>query len=69
MIPNFGATELVIILAIVLLLFGTRRIPGLARSLGAGLREFRNGISEKNEEGALGKELSPDESARSGQEA
>ncbi len=69
MIPNFGVTEIIIILAIVLLLFGSRRIPGLARALGAGLREFRNGISEKNEKGVPGEELPPDKSARLGQEA
>ena len=68
MIPSIGVTEMIVILAIVVSLFGARRIPSLARSLGAGLREFRNSVSNKNEDSAQARELSPDESARSGQE-
>ncbi len=41
-----GGTELLIILAIILLFFGAKRIPELARSLGKGTREFRKGVSE-----------------------
>ena len=52
MIPSVGPTELLILLAVVLLLFGAKRIPGLARSLGTGAREFREGISGKGEENA-----------------
>ncbi|MDF1595074.1 MAG: twin-arginine translocase TatA/TatE family subunit [Acidimicrobiia bacterium] len=37
-------TELLIILAIVLLLFGARKLPDLARSLGASAKEFRKGL-------------------------
>ncbi len=40
-----GGMELLIILAIVLLFFGARRVPQLGRSLGQGLREFRQGTS------------------------
>ena len=43
MLPNVGATELVALLAIILLLFGARRVPELARGLGTGIREFRRG--------------------------
>ena len=45
-LPSVGGGELLILLAIVLLLFGAKRIPELARSLGKGTREFRKGISE-----------------------
>lgn len=41
-----GGTELLIILTIILLFFGAKRIPELARSLGKGTREFRKGVSE-----------------------
>ena len=51
MIPSFGATEVLIFLVVVLLLFGAKRIPDLARSLGSGAREFREGISDKEYEG------------------
>ena len=39
-----GATELIVILLIVVLLFGARKIPDLARSLGEGIKNFRTGI-------------------------
>jgi sec-independent protein translocase protein TatA len=40
---NFGVTELLIVLAVVLLLFGSTRLPALARSLGQARREFQRG--------------------------
>jgi sec-independent protein translocase protein TatA len=43
-LPSIGGMELVILLSIVLLFFGAKRIPDLARSLGRGTREFREGI-------------------------
>ncbi len=46
----FGGTELLIILAIILLFFGAKRIPQLARSLGESTRELRKGFSEDPEE-------------------
>ena len=45
-----GGMELLIILAIILLFFGARRIPELARSLGRGKREFHRGIEEAEAE-------------------
>jgi sec-independent protein translocase protein TatA len=50
MIPSIGATELVIALVIILLLFGAKRIPELARGLGSGMREFRKGSSGVHDE-------------------
>jgi len=43
--------ELLIILLIVLLIFGARKLPDLARSLGASAKEFRKGIEAGSEEG------------------
>jgi sec-independent protein translocase protein TatA len=43
---NVGVPELVIVLAIVLLLFGSKKLPGLARSLGQATREFRKGTQD-----------------------
>jgi len=43
--------ELLIILLIVLLIFGARKLPDLARSLGASAKEFRKGIEEGSQEG------------------
>jgi sec-independent protein translocase protein TatA len=41
-----GPTELLIILAIVLLLFGAKKLPGLSNSLGRSLSEFKKGREE-----------------------
>lgn len=43
-IPKGG--EWIVILIVVLLLFGARKLPDLARSLGASTKEFRKGIEE-----------------------
>jgi TatA/E family protein of Tat protein translocase len=43
-------THLIIMLTIVLLLFGSKRIPGLAKGLGAGLHEFRKGAQGEVDE-------------------
>ncbi len=50
---SLGATELIIILVVVLLLFGSTRLPKLARSLGQASKEFKQGIAEgsNDEEG------------------
>src|SRR3954453_18588179 len=47
---NLGPTELIIILVIVLLLFGTTRLPKLARSLGEASKEFKKGVNEREQE-------------------
>ena len=51
-IPSIGGIELIILLGIILLFFGAKRIPDLARSLGKGTREFRKGMSETTEDEA-----------------
>ncbi len=47
---SFGSTELIIILILVLVLFGGRKIPEIMRGLGEGLREFRKASSSATEE-------------------
>jgi TatA/E family protein of Tat protein translocase len=47
---KLGVTELVIILVIVLLLFGAKRLPELAKSMGKGINEFKKGMSGEVEE-------------------
>jgi sec-independent protein translocase protein TatA len=41
MFSNIGPTELILILLVVLLLFGGKKIPEIAKSLADGIREFR----------------------------
>ena len=43
---NIGATELILILLVVLVFFGSRKIPELAQGLGKGIREFRKAAKE-----------------------
>jgi sec-independent protein translocase protein TatA len=45
--PNIGVPELLIILVILLLIFGPKRLPGLGRQLGSGMREFKDSITGK----------------------
>ena len=47
---NLRPTELIIILVIVLLVFGAKKLPDLARSLGASAKEFRKGIEDGTEQ-------------------
>lgn len=46
MLSGLRGSEWLIILVVVLLLFGARKLPELARSLGASAKEFRKGIAE-----------------------
>jgi sec-independent protein translocase protein TatA len=46
-VPNIGPTELIIVLVIVLLIFGPKRLPGLGRQLGSGMKEFKDSITGK----------------------
>jgi sec-independent protein translocase protein TatA len=45
-----GPTEIILILAIVLLLFGGKKLPELMRGIGQGAREFKKGLSGNEEE-------------------
>ena len=47
---NLGPTELIIILVILLLLFGARKLPDLANSVGRSIREFRKAADEADAE-------------------
>ena len=50
MIGNLGFPEIMIILVIVLLLFGAKRIPEIAGSMGKGIKEFKKDINEATRE-------------------
>ena len=43
---NFGFTEMLMLLVIVLVLFGARRVPEIEASIGKGIREFKRNISD-----------------------
>lgn len=48
-ILDFSTPELIIILAIVLLLFGGKKLPELTKSLGSSMRELRKGLNDEPE--------------------
>jgi sec-independent protein translocase protein TatA len=48
--PNVGPLELVIVLIIALVVFGPKRLPDLGRSLGKGMREFKDSLSGREQE-------------------
>jgi sec-independent protein translocase protein TatA len=43
-------TDLIVVLVIVLVIFGPKRLPGLGKSLGQGFREFKDGITGKDKD-------------------
>ncbi len=43
--PNIGPLEIAVVLIIVLIIFGPKRLPELGQSMGRGIREFRHSIS------------------------
>lgn len=46
LLGSVGPTEIIVILLLVLLLFGAKRIPEIAQSLGKGIREFKRSMRE-----------------------
>ena len=48
---SFGITELLIVLAIVIVLFGAKRIKNLGPDLGSAIKGFRSALSDNNDEG------------------
>ena len=50
MFGNIGMPELLVILVIILLLFGAKKLPDLAKGLGQGIREFKKAARDVEEE-------------------
>jgi sec-independent protein translocase protein TatA len=47
---KLGPTEIILILAIVLLLFGGKKIPELMRGVGKGVKSFKDGLKEEDQD-------------------
>jgi sec-independent protein translocase protein TatA len=45
--PNIGTGEIILLLLLALLLFGAKRLPEIGRSLGSGMREFKDSVTGK----------------------
>ena len=48
--PNIGPMELIFVLIIALVILGPKRLPAAGRSLGQGMREFRDGIAGRTDD-------------------
>ena len=58
MFSNFGAGEIILIVLVVLLLFGAKKIPEFAKGLGKGIKEFKDAVKDvKKEVNDAGKEV------------
>ena len=53
MLPSIGPTELLIIFGIVLVLFGSTKLPGLGKGLGEGIRNFKKGLKAGEDQSEL----------------
>jgi sec-independent protein translocase protein TatA len=62
--PSIGPLELGIVLLIILIVFGPKRLPGLGRQLGTGMREFKDSIT-----GGKDRDEDDDEDARDDRDA
>jgi len=51
--PNIGPTELIILVVVLLLVFGSRKLPEIGRSIGSGMREFKNSVTGRDEKPSL----------------
>jgi sec-independent protein translocase protein TatA len=55
-----GPTELILIILIIVIIFGARKLPELGKSLGEGIKNFRKSISGKEKESPPDKSQPPD---------
>jgi sec-independent protein translocase protein TatA len=62
--PNIGPMEIVLLLLLALLLFGAKRLPDIGRSLGSGMREFKDSVSGLADRHEAHAELPPVPEAR-----
>jgi len=62
---SVGPVELLIVLGIVLVIFGPKRLPGLGRQLGTGMREFKDSLTGKSRDDDEGDEDEGDDDEES----
>ena len=58
--PNIGPLEIGIVLVIALLVFGPKRLPELGRSMGTGMREFKDSVTGGKRAGELDEAVAPE---------
>ncbi|MFL5937972.1 MAG: twin-arginine translocase TatA/TatE family subunit [Gaiellaceae bacterium] len=58
--PEIGISGLIIVLVVALLIFGPKRLPEIGRSLGRGMREFKDSVSGKDDKPELPRSAADD---------
>ena len=48
--PNLGLPELLVVLAIVVVIFGANRLPGLGRGIGSAIKNFKDGMKDDKDD-------------------
>jgi sec-independent protein translocase protein TatA len=61
MFSQIGAGEILLVVLVVVLLFGARKLPELARSIGESARELRKGIADDDDDGDSGESAASEE--------
>jgi sec-independent protein translocase protein TatA len=56
MLRSIGPTEMLVIIVVIVLLFGGKKIPELAKGLGEGIKHFKGAVKNEEEEEAAAKE-------------
>lgn len=59
--PNIGPMEIIVILVIALLVLGPKKLPEVGKSLGKGMREFKDSISSSGDDAHVGDSVVPRE--------
>lgn len=52
MFSQIGPLEIVLVIVVLLVVFGPKRLPSLGRSLGTGMREFKDSVTGQDKQGA-----------------
>ena len=61
---GIGPTEIIILLVVVLLLFGAKRVPEIGRSVGKGMREFKDAVTGQGRRAAAAAAEAPEDEER-----
>lgn len=56
--PSLGPFEIILILAVIVLLFGAKKIPDLMKGVGGGIKEFKKAVNSPDEEETEKKKIS-----------
>jgi sec-independent protein translocase protein TatA len=62
--PEIGITGLIVILVVALLVFGPKRLPEIGRSMGKGMREFKDSVTGKDDKPEISPPPADDSAAK-----